>query len=115
MDNQSHIRKSTAFIVFFLFIVTFASAFFGGFFLHQFLFSNPSIQPPIITPPPSTSPVESQVTTRYLPGKHFYDDGFYLMAADNPDIAIVVSVSRQEAANGAYQQATRISYFNGAK
>lgn len=102
-----------------LIVLAFVSSFLGGYFVHQML-SGAAIPTPTPTPtlpvsltPLPTGPDVEQPTTNYPPGKHFFDEGFYLVTKDNPPVTIVLSTSRLEQNGGSYLQNTRVSYING--
>lgn len=117
MNPDQKSDKKFFFLITALIILAVISSFLGGFFVHQLLYTN---QVPVPTPTPSatvtpvpTGPDIEQITTKYPPGKHFYDEGFYVLTKDNPPVTIVLSASRLEQNGGTYLQNTRASYING--
>lgn len=108
--------KTNAIIILVLVLFGFTASFVGGFFTHQFLFPKDAPPPVVPSPPPQPAPVTPPVstgvvqdTTRYLPGKHFYDEGFYVLTKDSPHLVLLLSTTRSENATGSYSQSTRAS------
>jgi len=135
VDNQ--IPKSTntlgkthtfsKFLVLFLVTLGFITAFVGGYALKDFLKKGNDItqnnkqeivqstvapssspQKPIIQNEPSTM----QETTKFLPGKHYFDDTIITITKDKPNYTIVATVTRQQQ-DSDYSQNSRVSYFDG--
>lgn len=106
------------------FITTFAS----GYFLSQMLATeknvttgrqtnNTKIIPPVsgLTPlPTSNNPQVEQDTTKFLPGKLYFDDTILVVTKDKPQINLVATVTRAQQDSN-YVQSTRVSYFDGSK
>ncbi len=108
------------------FITTFAS----GFFLSKLFESEKNVttqktpsstsqfpkivKEPDVTSIPSSSPNPevSQDTTKFLPGKHYFEDTIILVTKDKPQINLVATVTRAEQDSN-YAQSTRVSYYDG--
>lgn len=54
----------------------------------------------------------SQESTKFLPGKFYFDDTIVLISKDKPYKALVATVTRNQKESN-YLQNTRVSYFNG--
>lgn len=66
-----------------------------------------------VTPyPTSNNPQVEQDTTKFLPGKHYFDDTIIVVTKDKPQINLVATVTRAEQDNN-YAQSTRVSYYDG--
>lgn len=58
------------------------------------------------------SPTVPQDSTKFIPGKHYFDDTIILVSKKDPSINLVATVTRSEQ-DGSYTQGTRISFFDG--
>ncbi len=99
-------------------IVGFITTFASGYFLARMLTSeeyndtgkttntHPTPEPTIY------NSQEEQSTTKFLPGKHYFDDTIILITKDKPQINLIASVTRVEQEEN-YTQATRVSYYDG--
>ncbi len=110
-------------VLIFGFIVTFVS----GYFLSQVLSTEQPVTPPATNYPSPTripfirmspSPIESvpqvqQDTTKFLPGKFYFEDTILIVTKDKPQINLIASVNRLEQEKN-YSQGTRVSYFDGS-
>lgn len=135
-NNQSPIssnqQQSTSqigkFFIIIVVIIGFITAFAGGYFLSCTLSSekNVTITGPaipttkvlpttVITSPYLTAnnPEVAQDTTKFLPGKHYFDDTILLITRDKPRISLIATVTRAEQ-DGNYAQSSRVSYFDGS-
>lgn len=122
-DNPpKHIPKIFIIIVIVIgFITTFAS----GYFLSHLLTTEQNVTTgatpqtkniPYVkdaTPyPTSDNPQVAQDSTKFLPGKHYFDDTIMIVTKDKPQINVVATVTRAEQDND-YAQSTRVSYYDG--
>lgn len=119
---SKHVSKiSIAIVLVIGFLTTFAS----GYFLAQLLATEKNVttgqtsqakitpSPAFVTPYPiiNTSQVV-QDSTKFLPGKHYFDDTIMVLTKDRPQISLVATVTRAEQESN-YAQNTRVSYFDG--
>lgn len=58
------------------------------------------------------SPTVPQDSTKFIPGKHYFDDTIILVSKQDPSINLVATVTRSEQ-DGSYTQGTRVSFFDG--
>jgi hypothetical protein len=105
------------------FIVTFAS----GYFLSQVLSAEQPVSPPGTNYPSPTRipfirttpvPIDNgqqvqQDTTKFLPGKFYFEDTILVVTKDKPQINLIASINRLEQEKN-YSQGTRVSYFDGS-
>lgn len=103
--------------ILFLIMAGFCTTFLSGYILRGFLSVEPE-QPTQTYPSPTpvrniphTTPT-SEETTRFLPGKHHFDDTIILLTKDAPQQAVAATVSRTEQESG-YRQNTAFSFFDG--
>lgn len=134
VDNQIPIsvnaqnKRNTVlkFFLILLIILGFVGAFGGGYFLKDLLKkenvtqniiqsspmpsanSQSNSQKPIIQNEPSII----AETTKFLPGKHYFDDTIMAIAKDKPYYSLVATVTRQQQGSN-YAQNSRVSYFDG--
>lgn len=106
-------------------LIGFISAFAGGFFLKDLLKKETPVSIPNI-PQQTSKPAGSKIPvpniqndadttgqqTKFLPGKHYFDDTIIAVSKDKPYYSIVATVTRQEQ-NSNYSQISRVSFFNG--
>ncbi len=128
LQNQSspvtlrHIPKTLILVIM---IVGFITTFLSGYFLSQLLATErivtTKINPPTenipyikdTTPyPTSNNPQIEQDSTKFLPGKHYFDDTIIIVTKDKPQINVVATVTRAEQDKD-YAQSTRVSYYDG--
>lgn len=115
-------KRSTKIFIFIIIIIGFITTFTSGFFLSTLL-STENKPPTVSSVTPSITPFQIPVTTdapgitqdstKFLPGKHYFDDDIILITKDKPRISLVASVVRSEQDSG-YIQNTRVSYFDGS-
>ena len=134
MDNNSSNNQSTAqphhlskILLILIIIVGFITTFVSGYFLSNLLSSERNItigensntpqtknMPNIGTSPYPTAnnPQIEQDSTKFLPGKYYFEDTVMLITKDSPQISLIVTVDRvQQDTN--YAQSTRVSYYDG--
>ncbi len=137
MDNQiptstNSLSKRNAFFKFILLLLVilgFITAFGGGYFLKDLLKKGndvtQNIKQEIPQPTPATNtqlnpqkpiiqnePSAIQETTKFLPGKQYFDDTIIAITKDKPNYSIVATVTRQQQDSN-YSQNSRVSYFDG--
>jgi hypothetical protein len=105
--------------ILFVIILGFITTFVTGFYLNRLLSSerNPETKIPNIvnnnTPSlTSRSPQIAQNSTKFLPGKHYFDDTVILVTKDKPQVNLIATVTRNEQITD-YAQNTRVSYYDG--
>ena len=118
VDNQKPLFK---FIVLLLVILGFITAFGGGYLLKDLLKKGNDVTQNIKQEIPQSNPQKpiiqneastNQETTKFLPGKHYFDDTVIAITKDKPNYSIVATVTRQEQDKD-YAQNSRVSYFDG--
>lgn len=95
-----------------LLIVGFISAFMSGFVISHVLTTEQPLSP---SPTPTLAPQLSgdpQDTTKFLPGKFYFQDTIIAVSKNNPHVSLLATVSRTEQ-ESRYSQNTRVSYFDG--
>lgn len=120
-QSQSQIWKVVIPTVVILgFITTFAS----GYSLSQWLSTEMNVTtgsyttanfPRVLDATPYPSSNDQQVeqgSTKFLPGKHYFDDSIMIVTKEKPQISVVATVTRAEQDTN-YAQSTRVSYFDG--
>lgn len=121
IQNKNSVLPKVFLLIFL--IIGFIIAFTSGYFLRTVLSSEEEIpkekQPLPTTLPNDTgvmpnTPEIAQDTTKFLPGKFYFDDTLIAITKDTPHQTIAASVRRIEQ-NGSYSQKTGVSYFNGDK
>ncbi len=106
-------------------LIGFVTTFLSGFFLSHLLSSEPTLPPSQPTPtgripyvkettpyPTSNNPQTAQDTTKFLPGKYYFEDDVIIITKDQPHQKLIATVSRAEQEKD-YTQNTRVSYFDG--
>lgn len=133
---QAPPSKKLKIIILLLLILGFITTFMGGFYLSSLVKveklsypddSNISPTPTIIvnatptsTPVPEIKIIDEksidtntvQETTKFLPGKFYFDDTIVMISKNKPYKVLVATVTRNQKENN-YLQNTRVSYFNG--
>ena len=90
----------------------FITTFISGYFMSRFLFSEKNVT--MVRPnPTSENPQVGQASTKFLPGKHYFNDTIMIVTKDKPRIDLVATVTRIEQDND-YTQNTRVSYYDGS-
>lgn len=129
INNQknSSSRQVSKFFIIIVVIFGFITTFASGYFLARLLSSEqnvttgstdsqtkitPTIKIAISAYPTSNNPEIVQDSTKFLPGKHYFDDTIMIITKDKPQISLVATVTRAEQENN-YAQNTRVSYFDG--
>src|SRR3989344_952087 len=98
--------------IIFLVIMGFITTFISGYFMSRFLFSEKNVT--MVRPnPTSENPQVGQASTKFLPGKHYFNDTIMIVTKDKPRIDLVATVTRIEQDND-YTQNTRVSYYDGS-
>lgn len=121
--DQNDLSKTKDFskiIIIGLIIAGFISTFICGYFLNQLIIStNIRLQPPTFPrptkAPPQPTPIisgETQDTTKFLPGKYYFEDTIIAVTKDKPSLTIAASVVRIEQDSN-FTQYSRMSYFDG--
>ncbi len=107
-------------LVIFLIILGFITTFASGYFLSALLASekNPKLKNLQVLPTPQiigpTNQQVAQTTTKFLPGKHYFDDTVVIVSKTKPQKNLVASVTRAEQDKN-YSQTTRVSFYDGNK
>lgn len=120
--------------IIFLIIIGFITTFASGYFLSRLFATEQNVttknipyvkdvtpSPALNNPnhkdstsyPTSNNPQVEQQTTKFLPGKHYFDDTIMIVTKDKPQINVVATVTRAEQEKD-YAQSTRVSYYDGA-
>ena len=109
-------------------IAGFISTFAGGYVLANVLSSEKNVttesMPPThvtnipylrqTTPYPTVNnPQTAQDSTKFLPGKQYFEDTIMLVTKDKPQLTLVATVDRVEQDTD-YAQSTRVSYYDGS-
>jgi len=121
-------KKPHPFILIFIimiFVLGFVTTFLSGAYLAYLFFKEKSSTVklpacPVTSCKPTMQPNindavasgEAQLSTRFIPGKHFFVDTFMAVTKSTPHKTIVASDSRNEQDAG-YLHNTKVSYFNG--
>lgn len=128
MDNnapQPAVHHLSKYLIIGIVVIGFITTFTSGFVLSSLLSSEKSLknnQNGKITPTPKEvsttpkllpeNPAVPQDSTKFLPGKHYYDDTIMLVTKDAPQLTLIATATRGEQEQG-YIQSTRVSYFDG--
>lgn len=104
-------RKSTI-IAIVLIVFGSAGLFFSGYYTKSLFTAEKNVNDP------SEKPLEiidndSDESTLFLPGKHYFDDTIILISKNEPHYTLVATANRSETNDAKYIQGTRISFFNG--
>ena len=104
-------RKSTI-IAIVLIVFGSAGLFFSGYYTKSLFTKEKNINQP------SEKPLEiidnnSDESTLFLPGKHYFDDTIVLISKNEPHYTLVATANRSETNDAKYIQGTRISFFDG--
>lgn len=127
MAEEETIPKSsnnlTKIFIILLIIVGFITTFVSGYIIATLLVqeqkvpsgnTNQTKNIPSVTPYPTNSNSQTeQETTKFLPGKTYFEDTVMLVTNDKPQISIIATVSRLEQEKD-FIQNTRISYYDGS-
>lgn len=111
---KSSAKNIPKILIFVAIILGFLTTFVSGFFLSRLL----STEKPISkvanasSSPTSNNPQIVQDSTKFLPGKHYFDDTIMLITKDKPQITLVATVTRNQGDTD-YAQNTRVSYYDG--
>ena len=109
LAQKQHISKIVFLVVI---LIGFVTTFVSGYFLSTLLSSEKNITTkPLPTTNTNISPMP-QNSTKFLPGKHYFDDTVMLITKDKPQITLVATVTRAEQESN-YAQDTRVSYYDG--
>lgn len=117
--NQPQLKKKTFLKIIILLIISvgFASSFAFGFYLNQLLKSekNVTTEKPSVTQPTTqnNAPQVEQDSTKFLPGKFYFDDTLIAITKESTPRSIVATTTRVQQEKD-YAQNTRVSYFNGS-
>lgn len=105
-------KNLSKFIIIAVVILGFISTFVSGYYLSTLSRTENNVT--TATPkPPSDEPQLLQDTTKFLPGKHYFDDTIMVITKDKPQLSLVATVTRAEQEKD-YAQGTRVSYFDGS-
>lgn len=117
---EAHIDKRIKIFILVFVLAGFISAFIGGYFISSLLSQeknisySDSVKPISPTPSPTNSPEIPEDSTKFEPGKHYYDDTVMIITKETPQKTLVATVNRNEK-NGDYLQTTRTSFHDGSK
>ncbi len=123
-QNNSKSQHVSKILLIVIIIIGFITTFTSGYYLAYLLASEKNVTtktktktqnkniPSISNAPlyPTTNP---QDVTKFLPGKHFFDDSIILITKNKPQITVVATVIRTEQEHD-YAQNTRVSYHDGS-
>lgn len=122
LNHSKHIPKV---LIILLVVIGFITTFASGYFLSHLFATEQNVttgtKPPAknipyvkdATPyPTSNNPQVEQDSTKFLPGKHYFDDTIMIVTKDKPQINVVATVTRAEQDNN-YAQSMRVSYYDG--
>lgn len=124
--SPSHSSKLTNVLIIGAVFIGFITTFFSGFFLSHLLSTEQPLPPVQPTPtgripyvndvapyPTANNPQVSQDTTKFLPGKYYFEDDIIMITKDLPRQNLIATVSRSELEKD-YAQNIRVSYFDGS-
>ncbi|HSW96362.1 MAG TPA: hypothetical protein VLF89_00900 [Candidatus Saccharimonadales bacterium] len=117
MNENSSVSTKSPFLskifIILLIIFGFFTTFTSGYFVSHLL-SSEQTKPPVSTTasPTYSNPVFSEDSTKFLPGKLYFEDTIMLITKDIPHIVLVATVTRSQQDIDYYQN-TRISYYDG--
>lgn len=123
-DSNASSKIVSKVLIIIIVVIGFITTFASGYFLSHLLTSEknisteitsntPNIPENTTTPTPtSENPQVEQETTKFLPGKHYFDDTLMIVTKDKPHISVVATIARTEQENN-YAQNTRVSYYDG--
>src|SRR6266849_4975398 len=100
---KSSAKNMSKILIFVAIILGFLTTFVSCFFLSRLL----STEKPTLT---SNNPQIVQDSTKFLPGKYYFDDTIMLITKDKPQITLVATVTRNQGDTD-YVQNTRVSYY----
>lgn len=119
-------RHLSKFFILAVVIIGFITTFASGYILSQMISTEKNVTTatkpqakniPYVansTPyPTANNPQVEQDSTKFLPGKHYFDDTIMIVTKDKPQINLVATVTRAEQDKN-YAQSTRVSYYDGA-
>lgn len=125
-SNPNHSRHMSKIFIIVIVIIGFTTTFVSGYLLSRLFATEQNVTTgtnpqtkniPYIkdaTPyPTSNNPQVEQDSTKFLPGKHYFDDTIVIVTKDKPQINLVATVTRAEQDNN-YAQSTRVSYYDGS-
>lgn len=119
MDGQKgskleKIGTSTKIVILTLLCFGFVTTFVSGYFLANLKSSEQwPPKPKMSGTPQPTSKAGVQDTTKFLPGKFYFDDTIIAVTKDQPTRAFAISARRVEQDDDHYIQRTGLSYFDG--
>lgn len=124
-NNISSKHLSKIFIILII-VIGFITTFVSGYFVSRLLATEQNITTGkntqtknipyisnITSNPTTNNPQVEQDSTKFLPGKHYFDDTIMIVTKDKPQINVVATVTRAEQDNN-YAQSTRVSYYDGS-
>ncbi len=117
--HQPQPKKKTFLKIIILLIIAvgFATSFASGFYLNQLLKSekNVTTEKPMVNPPTTqnNAPQLEQDSTKFLPGKFYFDDTLIAITKESTPRSIVATATRIQQESD-YAQNTRVSYFDGS-
>lgn len=118
MEEKPAPRSLPRTLIIFLVIFGFVTTFISGYILSTYrtVEKNPNSNTSTSFPTskvalPTNEPL-TQSTTKFLPGKYYFDDTIAMVSKTKPQKNLVASVTRAEQDKD-YLQTTRISYFDG--
>jgi len=123
MPSMNNKNTKVKILILFLVVVGFITTFITGFILARLLASEArggmirvapgknDIAFPVLED--DNLPTVPQDSTKFIPGKHYFDDTIILVSKKDPSINLVATVTRSEQ-DGSYTQGTRVSFFDGA-
>ena len=124
-NNHNSSKYSSKIFIIVIVVIGFITTFISGYFLSRMLSTEQNVTTGEIpknanipyvrdaTPyPTSNNPQVEQDTTKFLPGKHYFDDTIMVVTKDKPQINLVATVTRAEQDTN-YAQSTRVSYYDG--
>lgn len=122
-NSSKHISKVFILVIVVIgFITTFASGYLLSYLLDTEQNVTTETIPETGTPyikdvtpsyPTSNNPHVEQDSTKFLPGKHYFDDTIMIVTMDKPQVSVIATVTRAEQDKD-YVQSTRVSYYDGS-